>query len=69
MVLVHVKNKDQDQFLYETTLTTTVDNLANELTAIYNGRLKIHRICMEIEELSKHGTLLPPGKKGVFIQK
>ncbi|KAF7280921.1 cilia- and flagella-associated protein 298 [Rhynchophorus ferrugineus] len=60
MVLIHVKNRDQSQFLFESTLSSPVDDLAKSITAIYNGRLKIHRICMEIEELAKHGTLYPP---------
>ncbi|GJQ83254.1 hypothetical protein Trydic_g3641, partial [Trypoxylus dichotomus] len=60
MVVIHVKNKDQSQFLYETTLNTPVEELAVNITAIYNGRLKIQRICAEIEELSKYGTMYPP---------
>ncbi|KAI4462684.1 protein c21orf59 [Holotrichia oblita] len=60
MVVIHVKNKDQSQFLYETSLNTTVEELAVNLAAIYNGRLKIDRICGEIEELAKHGTMYPP---------
>ncbi|KAL1502033.1 hypothetical protein ABEB36_007241 [Hypothenemus hampei] len=65
MVIVHVKHKDESQFLYETALSTPVDDLAQKITAIYNGRLKINRICVEIEELAKHGTLLPPEIMGL----
>ncbi|CAG9858183.1 unnamed protein product [Phyllotreta striolata] len=60
MVIVHVKHKDTSQFLYETTLKTPVETLITSLVAIYNGRLKIDRICSEMEELSKYGTLYPP---------
>nr|XP_022903028.1 UPF0769 protein C21orf59 homolog [Onthophagus taurus] len=60
MVIIHVKNKDQCQFLYETTLDTSIDDLVVEIVAIYNGRLKIQRICAEMEELAKYGTLYPP---------
>lgn len=59
MVVIHVKNKDQSQFLYETALNTPVEELAVNITAIYNGRLKIFRICAELEELVKYGTLYP----------
>ncbi|XP_056631582.1 cilia- and flagella-associated protein 298 [Diorhabda sublineata] len=60
MVIIHVKHKDESQFLYETTLNTKVEDLVTSIVAIYNGRLKIERICGEMEELSKHGTLYPP---------
>lgn len=61
MVIIHIKHKDESQFLYETPLATSVDDLVKSVSTIYNGRLKITRVCMEIEELAKHGTLLPPG--------
>ncbi|CAH2006126.1 unnamed protein product [Acanthoscelides obtectus] len=60
MVIVHVKHKDDSQFLFVTTLKTTVNELVNSVVAIYNGRLKIQRICSEMEELAKYGTLFPP---------
>lgn len=60
MVLIHVKHNDQDQFLYETTLNATVEDVVTNVTAIYNGRLKIQRVSAEIEELSEHGTMYPP---------
>lgn len=60
MVVVHIKNNDQSQFLYETTLKTKVEDFIQAVTAIYNGRLKIDRVCCEIEELAKYGTLYPP---------
>ncbi|EFA01664.2 UPF0769 protein CG18675-like Protein [Tribolium castaneum] len=60
MVILHVKHNDQSQFLYETTLNTPVEDVATKITAVYNGRLKVNRICSEMEELAKHGTLYPP---------
>lgn len=60
MVILQVKRNDDHQFLYETTLNMPIDDLAKNLTNIYNGRLKVHRICSEIEELAEHGTLYPP---------
>ncbi|CAG9767001.1 unnamed protein product [Ceutorhynchus assimilis] len=65
MVIVHVKHKDTSQFLCEAPLATPVDDLVKGICAIYNGRLKIDRVCMEIEELAKHGTLLPPEIMGL----
>jgi len=45
MVKLHLKRGDESQFLLETTTTTPVDNLIKQVVLIYNGRLKVHRIC------------------------
>lgn len=66
MVIIHVKKGDQSLFLYETTLKTQVEDLVTSVTAIYNGQLKIDRICSEMEELAKHGTLYPPEILGLL---
>ncbi|RZC38366.1 UPF0769 protein C21orf59 [Asbolus verrucosus] len=60
MVILHVKHNDQNQFLFETTLKTPIEEVATKIAAIYNGRLKVGRICSEMEELAKYGTLHPP---------
>lgn len=60
MVVIHLKHNDQSQFLYESTLKTLIEDLVVNITAIYNGRLKIQRVCSEIEELAQHGTMYPP---------
>lgn len=60
MVLIHVKNGDESQFLFETPGEIQVENAITNITAIYNGRLKVQRICAEMEELIEHGTLYPP---------
>lgn len=49
MVKLHVKHGDESQFLYETTANTPVDNLVTQISLIYNGRLKVHRICNGIK--------------------
>lgn len=60
MVLLHIKRGNESQFLYETSVKTPISQLNKEILLIYNGRLKIGRICSEVEELSKHGPMLPP---------
>lgn len=60
MVRLHIKRGDQNQFLYETQLDNAVHQLINEIVIIYNGRLKIERICAEMEELAKHGPMFCP---------
>ncbi|XP_018319836.1 cilia- and flagella-associated protein 298 [Agrilus planipennis] len=60
MVLIYIKRNDQNKFIYETCLNTKIDDLAQSLATIYNGCLKVDRICGELEELAKYGTLYPP---------
>jgi hypothetical protein len=52
MVLLHIKRGEASQFLYETSGSVEVNKLTQEIAAIYNGRLKIQRICAgkEIKE-------------------
>jgi hypothetical protein len=45
MVKLNVKRGDESQFVYETTVDKPVDEIIKEVTVIYNGRLKIRRIC------------------------
>ncbi|XP_015585733.1 UPF0769 protein C21orf59 homolog [Cephus cinctus] len=65
MVRLHVKKGDESQFLYDASVEDGVDSVINNITIIYNGRLKISRICYEIEELAKHGTMLPHEMMGL----
>jgi len=45
MVRLHVKKGDENLFLYDTTVVTKTDEVISDITKIYNGRLKVHRIC------------------------
>ncbi|XP_011707852.1 PREDICTED: UPF0769 protein C21orf59 homolog isoform X1 [Wasmannia auropunctata] len=65
MVRLHVKKGDDSQFLYDTHVEANVDDVLSDIVVIYNGRLKISRICYEIEELAKHGAMLPPDIMGL----
>lgn len=65
MVKITVKRNNDLQFLYETTVDTSIDFLLQDITTIYNGRLKIQRICAELEDLAKHGITLPPNMQGL----
>lgn len=60
MVRLQIKRGDENQFLYDTQLTIGVAQLVQEVAVIYNGCLKVRRICYEIEELIKHGPMYPP---------
>ncbi|KAG8590875.1 hypothetical protein GDO81_006951 [Engystomops pustulosus] len=65
MVRLHVKHGDESQFLFDTTVSVSVEELTKQVTSIYNGRLKVSRICSEMEELSEHGITLPPNMQGL----
>lgn len=45
MVRLHVKKGDESLFLYDTTVEIPVEQLQQEIVPIYNGRLKVLRIC------------------------
>jgi len=45
MVRLHVKKGDESQFLHDTRVDASVDDVVRDVVAIYNGRLKISRIC------------------------
>ncbi|XP_071499254.1 cilia- and flagella-associated protein 298-like [Diadema antillarum] len=65
MVKLHIKKGEESQFMYETTVQMPVEDVMKELLEIYNGRLKVERICSEIGELAEHGTSLPPNMQGL----
>uniref|UniRef100_A0A0B6ZQ76 Cilia- and flagella-associated protein 298 n=1 Tax=Arion vulgaris TaxID=1028688 RepID=A0A0B6ZQ76_9EUPU len=65
MVKIHVKKGDESQFLYETSIDTQMADILKDCATIYNGRLKVDRICGEMEELAKHGVSLPPNMQGL----
>lgn len=45
MVKLHIKKGNESQFLCTTTVDKPIEELVKEVTAIYNGRLKISRVC------------------------
>ncbi|KAI5099842.1 UPF0769 protein C21orf59-like [Silurus meridionalis] len=65
MVQIHVKRGDESQFLFNTTVDVSIEQLIQQVTQIYNGRLKVDRICSEIPELADHGITLPPNMQGL----
>lgn len=60
-----IKKGDEPQFLYENTVEAAVDDVLTDVAAIYNGRLKVQRLCAEIEDLAEHGITLPPNMQGL----
>uniref|UniRef100_A0A8C6ZB68 Cilia- and flagella-associated protein 298-like n=1 Tax=Nothoprocta perdicaria TaxID=30464 RepID=A0A8C6ZB68_NOTPE len=65
MVRLHVKREDQSQFLLEAAVSDRLADLAPLVARIYNGRLKVQRLCSELEDLAEHGISLPPKMQGL----
>lgn len=65
MVRLQLKRGNQNQFIYVAPHTATINQLSADITAIFNGRLKVGRIAAEMEELAKHGPMLPPDIVGL----
>ena len=45
MVQLHLKRGDDSQFLLDTTADVSVESLVQHVAIVYNGRLKVERIC------------------------
>lgn len=65
MVQLHVKRGEESQFLFQTTVDVQIQTLTQQVSGIYNGRLKVDRICSEMSELADHGISLPPNMQGL----
>jgi len=65
MVKLHIKKGDESQFLFETSVETSVPDCLKQVCNIYNGRLKVERICSEVEFLGKSGITLPANMQGL----
>ncbi|XP_018610698.1 cilia- and flagella-associated protein 298 [Scleropages formosus] len=65
MVRLHVKRGDESQFVFDSAVDVSLDALIHQVADIYNGRLKVDRICSEIQELAEHGITLPPNMQGL----
>ena len=45
MVKFHIKRGDESQFLYDTRTDTPLSQLIPHLVSLFNGRLKVDRLC------------------------
>ncbi len=45
MVKLHIKKGDDSQFLYDTTVQAPMEDVLKDIVQVYNGRLKVQRIC------------------------
>lgn len=48
MVRLHIKKGEESQFIYDCSVEDLVDDVIREIAIVYNGRLKVTRICYGI---------------------
>jgi len=66
MVVLHIKRDSKSAFLFETRLDATVAETTAEVVAVYNGRLKVLRVCNEVADLAEHGVRAAPAMDGLL---
>jgi len=66
MVILNVKHTEKkNEFLYETTVKSNIQDLLRELCEVHNLRLKVLRLAATCKELSKHGPIRPEETRGI----
>ena len=58
MVKLHVKRGDESQFLFEATTDAPLAQLVPHLVRLFNGRLKVDRLCQGLPEEAWCGVRL-----------
>lgn len=65
MVVVFIKNSEEDSFLFETTTKTKVDDLIQQLVEIWNMRKRVGRLCAGARRLAEFGPAKSHDKQGI----
>lgn len=66
MVLLHVKRtNEKNEFLFETSVAKTVQEVVQETVEVHNLRLKVQRLGQTMLELAKHGPMRPEETRGL----
>lgn len=59
------QRSDDNQFLFEATLDSSVQSTVDALVDVHNLRQRIHRLKVEGEELAKYGPSKQPDEQGI----
>lgn len=65
MVVIHIKNTEQDQFLYETQCSTPNDDMVRDIVKVWNMRLRLALLSGALREMAKYGPMKEPSKAGL----
>ena len=66
MVVLNIKRAEKFLFLYETTLSASVDEVLQDICLLINGRLKVLRLADAIGDLANHGIAKAPKVRGLL---
>eukprot|EP00300_Choanocystis_sp_HF-7_P031118 c4021_g1_i1.p1 GENE.c4021_g1_i1~~c4021_g1_i1.p1 ORF type:complete len:313 (-),score=65.45 c4021_g1_i1:757-1608(-) len=61
MVLLHVKNSEENQFIASVLTSESVDVITQRLVQLHNDRARLLRLARAIEELAQFGPATPDG--------
>jgi hypothetical protein len=65
MVVIQIKQGENDSFLYETTCSTSNDFMIRDIVEVWNLRIRLLQLCGAIRELAKYGPMKQPDKAGL----
>lgn len=65
MVVIQIKNSEENTFLFETKTTESVETLINQLVEVWNLRMKVTRLCTQARRLAEFGPSKLPAKQGI----
>jgi len=65
MVVFHIKNGQQDGFLFEASVNDSNDDLIRSLVQVWNTRLRVGLLAGSVRELAKFGPAKPQDDQGI----
>lgn len=65
MVVIHIKNTEEDQFLFECSVEDSCDDVIRQIVKVWNLRLQIQRLCGYCKGLVDHGPAKKPKEVGI----
>ncbi len=65
MVVIQIKNSEQDTFIYETTCDTPNDVLVRDMVKVWNLRIRLSQLAGGLRELAAYGIMKHPDKAGI----
>lgn len=65
MVVFHIKNGQQDGFLFEASVQDSNDSLIRSLVEVWNTRLRLGLLVGTVRELAKYGPMKPQEDQGI----
>jgi hypothetical protein len=65
MVVIHIKNTEEDQFLFECSVDDCCDDVIRRVVKVWNLRLQIQRLCGYCKGVVDHGPAKKPKEIGL----